>query len=356
MSLLDVQTAAGAIFEPCPGGPPQSHFGDAASEYAAARSTAALFDLSDRTQIEITGADRAKFLHNFCTNDVRGLQPGQGCEAFICNVQGKILGHVFIFVAPDSIVIDTVASAAPALLKHLEKYHITEDVSFQDRTPDWGALFVTGPQAATTLTTLGLPGDSLALNAHAAGEWKGTTVYVRRLEWLALPGWEVVAPREQLAELWLALQQAGAKPAGSHAWQPLRIEACFPIYSVDIADDNLAQEIARTSQAISFTKGCYLGQEPIARIDALGHVNRELRGIRFEPGPVPTPGTELGMSANASRPTGRITSSALSFGTNAPVALAYMKRSFDTPGQSVRVAVGEETLSGVLFSSTSEPK
>ena len=356
MSLMDVQTAAGAIFAPCPGGPPQSHFGDPAGEYAAARSAAALFDLSDRTQIEITGADRAKFLHNFCTNDVRGLQPGQGCEAFICNVQGKILGHVFVFAAPDSIVIDSVAGTAPALLKHLGKYHITEDVSFQDRTPDWGTLFVTGPQAATTLTGLGLPGESLALNAHGAAEWKGSTIYVRRLDWLTLPGWEVVAPRDQLADLWLALQQAGAKPAGSQAWQPLRLEACFPVYGVDIAEDNLAQEIARTGKAISFTKGCYLGQEPIARIDALGHVNGELRGIRFEAGPVPAPGTELGMAANATRAVGRITSSAFSYGTNAPVALAYMKRSFDTPGQSVRVAVGEETVAGVLFTTISEPK
>lgn len=355
MTLHDLQSSAGALFEPCPGGPAQRHFGNPQAEYAAARNGIALFDLSDRTQIEITGADRAKFLHNFCTNDIRGLKPGQGCEAFICNVQGKILGHIFAFAAPDSILIDAVPGAAEKLLKHLGKYHITEDVAFRDQTPDWGTLYVTGSRASATLEQLQLPGELLPPSAHAAAVCAGATVFVRRLDWLNQPGWEIVAPREKLAEVWTALRDAGAQPAGNAAWESLRLEACFPVYGVDITDENLAQEAARTPTAISFTKGCYLGQEPIARIDALGHVNRELRGIRFSPGPLPSAGTELELASDASRSIGRITSAATSLQINAPIALGYLKRHNDTPGLAVRARLANDLLEGTLFAPTTEP-
>lgn len=356
MSLKEIQDQAGAVPGPCVGGPPQLHFGNPESEYAAACSSAALFDLSDRTQLEITGGDRAKFLHNFCTNDIRSLQPGQGCEAFVCNVQGKTLGHVFVFASPDSLVLDTVAGAAPGLLKHLEKYHITEDVAFADRTGDWGTLLIAGQGVPAVLSCLQWPGESLAPLSHTLAEWERVRLFLRRVDWLPVPAWQVIAPREKLADVWTTLKDSGAKPAGSLAWESLRIEACFPIYGIDITAENLAPEVGRNTRAISYTKGCYLGQEPIARIDALGHVNRELRGIKFSAGSVPAAGSEVLMVDAEDRSIGQITSATHSLKTCHAVALGYLKRHYETPGQAVRARAGNDAIAGVVFAAPPEQK
>jgi folate-binding protein YgfZ len=356
ISLKEIQDQWGAVPGECVGGPVQKHFGNPEFEYAAARSSAALFDLSDRTQIELTGGDRAKFLHNFCTNDIRSLKPGQGCEAFVCNVQAKTLGHIFVFAAPESLLIDSVPGANISLLKHLQKYHITEDVEFVDRTAEWGTLFLTGPGAAAVLACLQLPGEDLTPLEHTLADWNGTQLFIRRTDWLQLPGWEVIVPRDKLAEVWVALKDSGAKPAGSDAWEPLRLEAGLPVYGVDVTADNLAPEAGRNASTISYTKGCYLGQEPIARIDAMGHVNRTLRGIRFEPGAVPAAGSELVMNGDTDRVVGQVTSAAHSFQTGAPVAIGYLKRHYDTPGQAVRARSGGAILSGVIFTPDAERK
>ncbi len=127
------------------------HFGDPASEYAAAQTAAALIDLSGWTQIEITGNDRAKFLHNFCTNDIRGLAVGAGCEAFITSVQGKVLAHIFVTANECVLRLICVPGCGERITNHLSRYHISEDVTFEDQTASRGLLLVVGPQAAVAL-------------------------------------------------------------------------------------------------------------------------------------------------------------------------------------------------------------
>src|SRR5688572_19506571 len=112
---------------------PANH-GDPAAEYRAAREAAALFGVSDRTQIEIAGSDRVKLLHNFCTNDIKRLQPGDGCEAFITNVKGRVLGYVFIFVGSESIWLDSAPNTETGLLAHLGKYVLIEDVELRPKS------------------------------------------------------------------------------------------------------------------------------------------------------------------------------------------------------------------------------
>src|SRR5436190_16233556 len=130
------------------------HFGDPRAEYEALTRGVGVAPLLDRTQIEFTGDERATFLHNLCTNDVRGLQPGQGCEAFITNVQGKTIGHGYVFCNADSLIFDTVPGQAAKLLPHFEKYHIRERVAFVDRTPDWCELLLAGEGAVHLLRGL----------------------------------------------------------------------------------------------------------------------------------------------------------------------------------------------------------
>jgi folate-binding protein YgfZ len=132
-------------------------------------------------------------------------------------------------------------------------------------------------------------------------------------------------------------------------WTALRIEAGLPIYGVDLTDDNLAQEAGRTGTAISFTKGCYLGQEPIARLDAMGHVNRELRSLRLSTSDVPLQGAAVFSDAAGAAPVGTATASAFSFGTNCAVALALLRSSVSAPGTQIFVETGISTVPATVF-------
>ena len=133
-AVLNEELRAALIKGVPPSAPAAMHFGDADSEHTAAREGAVVFDLSDRTQIEITGKDSSDFLHNFCTNDIKKLQPGEGCEAFITNVKGRVQGHVFVFAGPDMLWLDTVPGQEDAICDHLNRYIITEDVTLKPQT------------------------------------------------------------------------------------------------------------------------------------------------------------------------------------------------------------------------------
>lgn len=381
-ALREIQQRAGGVFvEEGSQAPLAAHFGDPRAEYAAARGEAALFDLSDRTQVELSGRDRAKFLHNFCTNEIKLLQPGQGCEAFVTNVKGRVLGHVFVFAAPESLWIESVAGAEDALVAHLDRYLIAEDVTIHRRTAECGELFVSGPRAAERLESAGVaaagaaprehkpglprasapatrePGlpqasdpatlDALPRYGHAKIEGLEHPLFVRRVDLLGAMGYLLSVPRESLGDLWNRLAGAGISPAGAAAFHALRIEAGMPLYGIDISDDNLAQEVARTKQAISFTKGCYLGQEPIARVDALGHVNRELRGVKLASGPLPSAGDPV--VGEDGKQVGHVTSSAVSPADDLPVALAYLRTKFTEPGTVVTVQAQGEAVPATVF-------
>ena len=349
--LRTLQKQHGAIFDEqsdsADSGP--LHFGNPHFEYSAARTEAALFDFSDRTQLELTGKDRAKFLHNFCTNDVRALPAGSGCEAFVTNVQGKVLGHIFAFAGDESLFVESVPHTAERLIGHLSRYQISEDVEFHDRSPELATFFLTGPESPVILARLGVDCADLVSLQYRRCLFGEIPVHVRRNDLTRLPGYMLVVPRQLAAMLWKQFTDRGVRLAGSAAWKSLRINACFPEYGVDFTDENLAQEVNRTSTAISFSKGCYLGQEPIARIDALGHVNRQLRGIRLGSGLLPVAGCEV-VSADAdARTIGQITSAAISLDNDMTVALAMMRRNFDSPGLQIQVRIGTDVIPGVLF-------
>jgi folate-binding protein YgfZ len=287
-----------------------------------------LVDLGHRTQVELTGEDRAAFLHNLCTNEVRRLPAGSGCEAFLTNAQGKILFHVYIFARADSLVIETVPDAGQRLLAHLDRYLIRERVALHDRSQDWAELLVAGTQAERLLLSLGasVPAGHME---HTAARVEPAEIQLRRVDWIEPPAWLIGASRPCLPELHAALVAAGATPSDLQVFDTLRIEAGTPLYGRDISDDNLPQELARDERAISFTKGCYIGQETVARIDALGHVNKTLVGVRFGQGEVPAVDTPLEVHNQA---VGRVTSATFSPRLGAPLALAYVRRGHNTPG------------------------
>jgi folate-binding protein YgfZ len=319
------------------------HFGNPRDEYSATVGGAALFDWSDHGLVEVTGADRVKFLHNFCTNDVKRLTPGQGCEAFVTNVKGRILGHVWIEAGDDGLRLDAGPIRVERLVAHLERYVINEDVTVADASLERGELLVMGPSAAATIAPLFAGVDRLGPLEHLEVDGAWGAGRVSRRDVGSCPAFVLWTSRETLGELWDAVRQSGARPAGSAAWSTLRIEAGLPIYGVDLTDDNLAQEAGRTSTAISFTKGCYLGQEPIARLDAMGHVNRALRSLRIAGEAVPTAGARVFADAAGSATIGAVTSTAFSCESNSVVALALLRSSAAAPETQVFV----ETASGL---------
>jgi tRNA-modifying protein YgfZ len=300
-----------------------------ATQYAALTAGVGLVDFSTCTQIEFTGKDRASFLHNLCTNNVRDLAVGAGCEAFVLNVKGHIVGHVFIFAGPESQVLEAVPGQAEALLAHFDRYLIREDVQLHDRSQEWSEFFLSGPNAETLLTEQSLPAPTERL-AHTAAQIAGFPVWIRRVDLAGPIGFLIAFRRDAQVELERALLKAGAVHCAYEVFESARIEYGMPLFGQDISDENLPQEIDRDKLAISFTKGCYLGQETVARIDALGHVNRLLRGVKFSGDEVPPPGTELHTADG--KPAGKITSGAWSPKLAAPLALAFLKRGHHEPG------------------------
>lgn len=302
-----------------------------ADDYRTLTQDAGLVDFSDRTQIELTGDDRATFLHNMCTNEIRKLAPGAGCEAFLTNAQGKILAHVLVFCGPESLVLETVPGEQQKLLTHLDRYLIREKVELHGRSEEWAELLLAGERCADVLHRLGceLPATSMA---HVAGRLGGQDVDVRRVAMLPSPAALIRCSRDGFEAVQQAALAAGARSCGQAAFEAARIEAGFPWYGQDIDEDNLPQEVARDAVAISFVKGCYIGQETVARIDALGHVNKTLVGLRMEGPDVPAQGEELTVDG---KPLGRITSAAHSPRYSQPIALAYVRRGHTQPGATL---------------------
>jgi hypothetical protein len=349
--LAEISASLGAVYEGVDGANAAAHFGDWQREYTSASERAAVFDCSSLSKVELTGRDRARFLHNLCTNDIKRLVSGTGCESFLTNVQGKILFFVRVFCQAESIWLDTVPGVAAPLLAHLDRYLITEQVNLADRSPQFAQLLVIGPQARECLT------GAAAAAVRELSDWGHDVISIAGEKCILIhntalvrPAYELRIPAGSVAAVWQALWQAGQpyglRPIGSRAFESLRIEAGWPVYGHDINESNLPQEIGRTERAVSFTKGCYLGQETVARIDALGHVNRHFIGLLIPAGTEPPP-REAKISW-AAKTIGHITSSAYSPALRHAIALGYVRRGQEQPGTELVIESPGAALRAVV--------
>jgi folate-binding protein YgfZ len=341
--LFEVETAAGASFAEDAGWALPAHFGSALAEYQVARQRAAVFDRSHHGKIEVSGKDARTFLHNLCTNDIKNLPEAGACEAFFANNKAKAIAYVSIYHRPaessERFWIDAGPGLGPKLAQHLDRYLISEQVEIADRTADFAQLHLAGPDAQGLVSKVreGLP-DVTVLRPHDP---------------LGLPGFDLLAARAQAVELWQVLLSLQLQPAGLEAYELLRVEAGTPIYGKDIDDDRFVVEVNRIPQTISYTKGCYLGQEPIVMARDRGHVNRKLLGTKIGGGGAVPRGAKL---LHAEAEAGQVTSSVVSprFG---PIALAYMRRGHDSPGTKLQVEGTGLTAEvvGLPFAGSAEP-
>ncbi len=246
------------------------------------------------SRIIVTGKDRASFLHNFCTNNIRALEAGRAVEAFFTDARARVLGFGYVIALESRHEIWQPRASADRLLKHLSRYVIREDVSFSVPSDE-------------IVTARKLTGDSKAMSATGAGDASAPETMLH-FSWNGQPLFVVFGQQDGLQPEF-AEAVALASEIAPEELEALRIAERLPAPGTDISDEQMAPEAGRNSTAISYTKGCYLGQEPIARLDAMGHVNRLLRCIRAAgPGVMSLTGAEVQAESGASL--GVVTSSA----------------------------------------------
>jgi tRNA-modifying protein YgfZ len=268
-------------------------YGSVAAEYEALHSRAALFDRSHRGRIRVSGERAAEMVSGLVTNDVSALAPGQGCYAAALTAKGKIVADVRVFVEESSVLVDAPARAAEAWAAMVKKYvnpRIAPHTDESARLRDIGIFGASARHVVASVTGIQSPAlTALAPYAHVTVEIDGARVLVASVPELGIEGFELLVPAESYEALWQRTVDAGATPAGLEAWEIARVEAGRPEWGLDIDDSTIPQEANFDElHAISYTKGCYVGQETVARVHFRGHVNKHLRGIRA-PGVEPPP-------------------------------------------------------------------
>ena len=348
--LAAAERAEGAEFAEYFGMRLPAQFRDPLAEYRAARESAALIDTNFRSVFALSGPDRVRYLNAVTSGNIRDLAPGQSALGLALNAQGHMLAELLTLVLEDRLLVLSHAFLRQRTFETLDKFIIMDDATLTDETSQTGTLAVEGPQAPEILreiTEVDL--GQLPAGAHVAAQMRvaGGAIpcrILRRSEF-GLPGAELLLPREALEAAWQALGAAvrarGGLPIGYRALDMLRLEAGIPWYGADFDEHQIPQEAGIESTHISFTKGCYTGQEIVERVRSRGHVNRRLGGLAFGSAEAPKAGTAIFAvteSADGTAPVkepveaGHVTSAAFSPLLGKAIGMAYLRREYLAPG------------------------
>jgi folate-binding protein YgfZ len=361
LALDETHAQLGAFMTVRDGWSVPASYGDVAQEYAAVREGGAgLIDLSPRGRLLVSGSEAVQFLNGLITNDMKTLEIGQWMPAAFPNVQGRLIASVRVIRLKDqgtdkkvcpTFLIDTEAATHERVLNTLERFTLAGDFRVNDITSGTTMLSVQGKNAASAVgSVLGEAAAVSAPNAVQQITWQqdgGTAdVTVVHASHTAEDGFDLIVNNDYAARLWDALQQAGAHTVGYDALEILRIEAGVPRYGVDMDDTNVVTE-TNLDDAVSYTKGCYIGQEIIARIKYRGHVAKKLSGVMFD-GIVEVNAGALINSVDG-KEIGRVTSVTYSPKLNRTIALAYLKYDYLAPATEVKAGSGNQEFSGTVM-------
>ncbi|HVB98905.1 MAG TPA: glycine cleavage T C-terminal barrel domain-containing protein [Candidatus Dormibacteraeota bacterium] len=318
-------------------------YGDFDSEYRSARDAVAVVDTNFQLLAELTGPDRVRYLNAITTASILDLEPGRSAIGLLLDSHAHILAELRTLALPDRLTVLSHAMARERTLATLDRFIIMDDVTLTDRSGEFGSLALVGPGAlalARELTNLDL--DAIGEGGHAEARVGAIACRVLRACSLGLPGVEWIVGREQLCELWELLARSAARHgggrAGYRAIEALRLEAGLPWFGADFDEHSIPHEAGLEQTHISYTKGCYTGQEIVERVRSRGHVNRRLIGLAFTGAAIPGPGEPL--SAGGAT-VGQVTSAAFSPAAGRVLGLAYLRREFQAPGSRVTWAGGE---------------
>lgn len=312
------------------GVPVAAHYGDPDAEYAALRGSAGLVDRSHHDVVAVTGEEALGFLQSLVSQDVGGLAPGRGAHSLLLQPSGKLDAELRLLRLDDECWLLCGPGVGARLAASLERFRIRVRAEVADRSAHMGWLSVHGPRAVPVVEQAA--GVAVPPHPHAHVAWGELRVV--RADWPGLPGVDVVGPAGGLRAAWDALRDAGATPAGLLAAETVRIEAGVARQGRDVDEGTIPQEAFLDLTAVSFDKGCFLGQELVCRIRDRGRVTRLLRGLRVEGDDVPGPGTEVLYEGGVA---GAVTSAARS-PVHGVVGLA-MVRTVAEPGSQVTLPV-----------------
>jgi folate-binding protein YgfZ len=351
-------------------------YGDWRAEHAALRQAVGVIDLSGRSRVCLVGADRARFLHGQVTNDVKKLRAGEGCYAAITTAKGKMESDLNIFALAEELLLDFEPGLTAKVSQRLEKFIVADDVQIVDAAPHYGLLSVQGPRAGEVIRALGLFGElpakqfaSLKISDTMLGDiylvnhtrfnrwWgdqgrAGSPLPADGAHGVTRPtslGFDLFVPNHSLGavadKLITAAKAVGGRAVGWNAFETARIEAGIPRYGVDMDETCIPLEAGLEARAIVYNKGCYIGQEVINRIHSVGHVNRELRGLRLAADlkTLPARGEKLFSSG---KEVGHITSVVKSpdFGN---IALGYVRREANAIGNELQLGAPDGSVARI---------
>lgn len=325
--LTDLHATLGARFTSLAGRPAVAGYGPLAAEVRALREGAALVDRSWMDRLALGGEDRLRFLSGLVTCAVKELAPGEGTYGFFTSAQGRILADAVILALEKSLWLELPPGTGDTVAAHLAKYAVMDRVEVAP-LEEWTPLAVAGARCEEVLAPLArLPAEPWS---HREAEVLGIGVRLVRRPLAGLPAFTLWAPAgaaRELAEGLLALE--GLTAAGLEAVEALRVAAGIPAFGCDFGPDHFPQESGLEAAAVSYTKGCYLGQEVVARIHYRGGVNRLPRRLLFAGEAPPEPGIRLLLEGTE---VGRLGSAALAPGTGRPVGIAVVHRRGAEPG------------------------
>ncbi|MCL6566422.1 MAG: aminomethyltransferase family protein [Acidobacteriia bacterium] len=339
--LQSAHQALGATFGAWFGLALPEHYTSFAAEYRMAREAAVVLDVSYRAWFELTGPDRIRYLNAVVSNDTQALAPGQGTVALLLNPQGHILAELEAFAFPERYLISCHAPVRERTLQTLDRYIIMDDATLSDVSDQFVAMAIEGPATPGILKELcgfdAPPGPEFA---HQHVEIAGANcLLIHRSEFRGT-GVRLLVPAAQAEAVWqaalTAVRQHGGGPAGYAALNSLRLEAGVPWFGYDFDDTVIPHEAALESTHISFSKGCYTGQEIVERVRSRGHIRRKRVSLKIEGG---IPGAKETLQAGG-KAVGQVTSAAPSPALSAAVGMGYVRQEHFAPGSRLEWSGG----------------
>lgn len=298
--------------------------------YQLAQHQPFAFDLSSFGKVVVRGKDRSAFLQNFVTNDVVKPGVGSGCEAFLLTAQAKIVAWLRIAIRESDLYVTMEPGLADKVITYLERFIIGEEVELENRSESDFLWLLIRPEGIETLAE------------WQQSPWLQTGLLMQRCDFLGIPAAFVSGPRASLQAAQIALGSAPMFTLDEPLWNTLRVEANTPLFGIDFDESNLPQEVNRTEQAISFNKGCYLGQETVARIRAYGHVNRQLKQVKLDD--TANPSWSASALQVASKEVGRLKTVAYSPLENSWLGFAMLRKEQLASGTLLQIVQGEQLL------------
>jgi len=349
--LAALHAAAGAKMGVWFGCAMPDNFGDDAAEYRSARDTVALIDKNYRAYLSFTGPDRLRYLNAILTNSIKDLAVGHGIVSLLLNPQGHILAELETYAFADRLLCVSYAMIRERLIEWLDKYIIMDDVTLNDETPRYGTLALEGPKAATIIQELSgidvTKFEDLSSHHATVASISGRPLPCRivRRSPGAVTGAEFVAESGKLPELWQILSDAarwhGGGPMGYAALSATRLAQGVPWFGYDFGEKQIPHEAGLQDSHISYTKGCYTGQEIVERVRSRGQVNRQRVRLTFSGEVAPEAGALLTLDG---KEVGYVTRAARTWDPPRILGMGYVRKEATAPGTALQCASATATV------------